>query len=316
MPTTEETPEVSTSNASINQVNPLPIKFYPVDAIQNAPMEKPAEPSPCQPTYFQLADIPAWAKDYKSFRWDIKSKNVLVSVWTPEELESNPLTPFSLREFEFSADDCRSKALAIYKDGKFYALYTHIDEYSINPVRKEMLLHSTVLENGAWKERRRRIDLETKNVRVLPLDDCFSGFLQHDGSIYFSGMKPEENAPTVSCQINPEGSVLFKMHPVGVGGTSLFVMPADTARKLLLAIDINSAITKAFSDANALLVFDLTDPERFAVMKMPRSITTYIYGKTIMFDVSRFSFEDPQILMQYRESEEKEWQEMLLLEIS
>ena len=81
---------------------------------------------------------------------------------------------------------------------------------------------------------------------------------------------------------------------------------------LLFALDINSQISQAYPNEHALIVFDLSDPTRYAIVKMPPLISGFEYDKTTMFETHDFSFEIPQVTVRYRQSQEAEWQKTTL----
>ncbi len=301
------TPASSDSSAKQNAPVPgqLPLEFMPLDTITQAPTYMPSKPFACQPTYFKPQEYP----ETESFIIDLAGKQVRVLRTVREESDM----PYAFIEYQFSTDECHSRALQVVKNGQTYALYTHIQDeqmgspgWNVGPQQKYLMIHNRHLEQGKWIEEARRIELETKQATLFTLDDCFTyGYPLADGSIISNYMKPIEHSPTVFCSVDPNGVPLVKVHPVGKEGMSLANPFVDTEHHLFVATDINNCVTGSCDgEDNTLIVVNLLNPREWVLlhMKMPDDPTACLFNgeDNPEFSFSMFSFQNPDVRFRYK----------------
>jgi hypothetical protein len=82
--------------------------------------------------------------------------------------------PYSMKEYQFACNpNIFSSALEIKRDGKRFALYTHVVRSALSPDQRYLYLDNYIEQtNGQWKRRHRIIDLISKTVVSLPHAQC------------------------------------------------------------------------------------------------------------------------------------------------
>lgn len=249
-------------------------------------------------------DLPMLTEDGSA---QVRFGKVIVDVvrTTIRDLYDDSLAPYEIIEYRLKDPfgDCRTAAIQVQKEGKQFALYTHIyenmegyPEWRINPVSEQLIVHSRRIQDGKWVEQVRRIDLKTKEAQVFPLDPCYIGaYAQNDGGLAGGYGDMSQEGASVYCYMTATGALLAKVNAVGVGGSTLLFDGFNAEQRLFYFADISSNVTKLNLQSSVFVVQNADDPQQWAVF--PVMLPTTICDDAEV-DLSSFSFERP--VLRYR----------------
>lgn len=282
-------------------LHPLPLVFWDVQETMDMPTTRETEPFPCQPAYFiPSKDLPA-PNDAIVQRVTFGNTVVEVSRYQVPVTPPYSIMEYSLRD---PYGDCRTGAIEILKDGKFYALYTHMyqneegsNEWTFNSVTHELIIHNRHLLNSRWVEQVRRINLDTKESLPLPLDPCFiHAFIVDDGSIVSTFQDFTKDGAVVYCGITSKNQLFAKVHAEGVGGSSVIMPGFHEEKRLFYFVDPNSQVSGIMPDQHLFIVVSIDEPHTWAAFQFPSTVV-FCGGEEV--DLSDFTFKKPHVRYRY-----------------
>lgn len=308
-PLAVDSPKIITS---AEHTEPLPLNFADIHN-ETAPTEKTTEPFPCISAFFTPArDLPDLKED-GGMRLTLNDVVIDAERMTLTDIWGMNIAPYQIIEYTIKDPygDCRTGAIEVLKDGKHLALYTHLYagesgglHWSINPVTETLVVHNRHIKNSTWVEENRVIDLKTKSERALRLDPCYiNARVRDDGTMYggYGDMRNDgvdEGAP-IYCEMDADGTLLMKMNPMGVGGSTIPFMHFDSKKHLVAFIDLNAAITHLMPNDHPIVVVNTDNPSQWVAFNY--QIPENCCGQ-YEFDLSEFTFEQPK--MRYRHTDQ------------
>lgn len=297
----------------------LPLKFLDVSVAMAQPTERVTEPFPCQPDYFTPGDFPELTGERvketgspQSVVKTIKGKRVEVRLFVEDQILGVAMPPFEVWEYTFTevtdpyASGCISHAIQIRKDGKHHALYSHIQhdgaagaDWMINPTMRQLMVHNRRADGTRWIEQTRMIDMETKDETVFPLDECYIlPYLRPDGSLVGGFADYTDFGESGFCSMNPDGTLIAKLHPVGVGGSTFPRPYVDANKKLFAFTDFDGHISGHMQGSMPIVVVNIESPKQWAVLRfeLPDGVCD-----PFEYDLSNFTFDNPKLRVRWTE---------------
>jgi len=163
---------------------PILFTTIPITSADYKGVERAAPLFDCQPELFDpmkswyrkvepegLTGITSTSADMYEVKGEDESVSMSIDSWDKQEDAKTILPePYTLTKYNFGCASEFSQVFEFKKDGRRYALYTHISQASFSPdLRRFVLFNYVKSPKGSWQETRRIIDIETKKFSPLPV---------------------------------------------------------------------------------------------------------------------------------------------------